>query len=414
MKQTWLTLFACWQLATVASAADWPQFRGPTGMGLVTSNRLPLRWSADENIKWKVPVPGSGWSSPIVVGDRIYLTSAVPVADSKDLKLVALALSAADGSVVWETEVFRQDGEKAPDIHKKNSHASPTPLVENNRLYVHFGHQGTACLDLQGQVLWRNDELHYPPNHGNGGSPIVVGDLLVFSCDGSEDPFVAALDKASGKVRWRTPRSVDHPKKFSFSTPTAIEVGWQTQIISAGSGQVCAYDPADGKEIWQARYEGYSVVPKPLYGHGLIFVGSGFESPELLAIRTDGRGDVTDTHVVWKEKKGAPNTPSPLLVGDELFVISDAGIASCFDARTGKLHWRNRIGGKFSASPLHADGKIYLQSEDGVGTILRADKNFEVLATNSLDELTLASPAAVDGTLYLRSESKLYRIEDRR
>jgi outer membrane protein assembly factor BamB len=414
MKYCWLVLLVWSQFATIGYCADWPQFRGPTGMGLVTSDRLPLRWNADENVTWKVPIPGAGWSSPIVVGNRIYLTAAVPIADGKDLQLTAICMSVADGRIAWETEVFRQNGEKAPAIHKKNSHASPTPLVENNRLYVHFGHQGTACLDLQGEILWRNDELRYPPNHGNGGSPIIVGDLLVFSCDGSADPFVVALNKADGKVRWKTPRSVDHFKKFSFSTPTAIEVDGRTQIISPGSGQVCAYEPADGKEIWQVRYEGYSVVPKPVFGHGLVFISSGYETPELFAIRTDGRGDVTETHVAWSEKKGAPNTPSPLLVGDELYVISDAGIASCFDARTGKLHWRNRIGGKFSSSPLHAGGRIYLQSEGGVGTILRAAKEFEVLATNNLEEMTLASPAAVDATLYIRSEANLYRIEDRK
>lgn len=395
--------------APLAHADDWPEFRGPTGQGIVLDGTLPTTWSKDKNIAWKQQIPGKGWSSPIIAGGRVYVTAAVPL-DNGDQSLRALCLDAAKGDILWQKEVFHQNNKQAPRIHDKNSHASPTPIVRDGKLFVHFGHQGTACLDLDGKVLWRNTTLHYAPVHGNGGSPILVDDLLVFSCDGGDKRFVVALNVADGKVRWKTPRTVEASRKFSFHTPLLIEVGGQKQIISAGSNVVCAYDPADGKEIWRVRYDGYSVIPRPVYGHGLLFLSTGYDRPSLLAIRADGKGDVTDTHVVWKTSKAAPHTPSPLLVGDELYTVSDGGVASCFDARTGEVHWQQRLSGSYSASPLFADGKLYFQSEQGTGVVLQAGKEFKVLAKNALDERSLASPAAADGALFIRTETRLYRI----
>jgi outer membrane protein assembly factor BamB len=400
-------------LAAPTWADDWPEFRGPTGQGIVTKGDLPTTWSKDKNVVWKRAIPGKGWSSPVVVAGRIYLTSSVPTKDGSDQSLETLCLDAADGKILWEKEIFHQDGKKSPRIHGKNSHASPTPLVRGDRLFVHFGHQGTACLDLQGNVLWRNTSLRYSPVHGNGGSPILVDDALVFSCDGGDDRFIVALSVADGKVLWKTPRTGTASRKFSFSTPLLIEVKGQKQIISPGSNAVCAYDPADGREIWRVRYEGYSVIPRPVYGHGLIFISTGYDRPTLLAIRANGKGDVTDTHVAWKTNKAAPHTPSPLLVGDELYLVSDNGQASCLDARTGEIHWQERIGGNYSASPLYAAGKLYFQSEQGTGVVLRAGKTFELLARNALEERSLASPAAVDDTLFIRTEKHLYRIGPR-
>lgn len=396
-------------LVPLVRAEDWPEFRGPTGQGLVLKGTLPTTWSQDRNVVWKRPIPGMGWSSPIVAGGRVYLTTAVPQ-NNGDQSLRALCLDAAAGRVLWDKEVFSQNGKQAPRIHGKNSHASPTPLVRDGKLFVHFGHQGTACLDLEGKIIWRNTTLSYAPVHGNGGSPIVVDDLLVFSCDGGDQRFVVALNAADGQVRWKTPRLVAAAKKFSFSTPLLIEVAGRKQIISPGSNVVCAYDPADGKEIWRVRYNGYSVIPRPVYGHGLLFIGTGYDRPSLLAIRADGRGDVTATHVVWKMTKAAPHTPSPLLVGEELYTISDGGVASCLNARTGKVYWRERLGGSYSASPLFADGKVYFQSEQGTGVVLQAGKQFKLLAKNPLGERSLASAAAADGALFLRTEKHLYRI----
>ncbi len=261
-------------------------------------------------------------------------------------------------------------------------------------------------------MLWRNTELKYAPVHGNGGSLILVDGALIFSCDGGDERFIAALDAATGKVRWKTERSGAAPKKFSFSTPLLITVDGRQQVVSPGSNSVNAYDPHTGKEIWKVRYQGYSVIPRPVYGHGLVFLSSGFDSPRLLAVRPDGQGDVTDTHVAWSMRRNAPLTPSPLLVGNELYVVSDAGTASCLDAKTGQVHWQERIGGHYSASPVAVGGKVYFQSEEGVGVVVKAGTRFELVAKNPLNERTLASYAAADGALFIRSAEHLYRIQE--
>jgi outer membrane protein assembly factor BamB len=346
-----------------------------------------------------------------VLDGRIYLTSAVPIEMSKDQSLKAICLDAAKGTLLWQTEIFRHDGVKAPRIHKKNSHASPSPVSDGKRLYVHFGHEGTACLDLDGKVVWRTVEHRYAPVHGNGGTPILVENRLVFSCDGSDKQFVVALNTADGKALWKTDRKCEAFKKFSFGTPLAITAKGKLQIISPASDAVMAYDPADGTELWRAKYDGYSVIPRPVYGHGMIFLSSGYDSPSVMAIRADGSGDVTGSHIAWTVSKGAPHAPSLLLVGNELYMVSDGGLASCLDARTGKAHWQERVPGGYSASPFYADGKIYLQSEEGVTTVLRAGTKFGVLASSDLKERTFASYAAADGAIFLRTETQLYRIQ---
>ncbi|HEV3236199.1 MAG TPA: PQQ-binding-like beta-propeller repeat protein [Gemmataceae bacterium] len=399
---------------TAAHAEDWPEFRGPTGQGVVAKGSLPTEWNPEKNVTWKQAIPGTGWSSPVVVGGKVYLTTAKPLGDDKkkDIVLEALCLDAKSGKILWEKEVFKPDPKKSVK-HPKNSHASPTPIVQDGRVYVHFGHQGTACLDLDGQIVWQNQELTYNPVHGNGGSPILVDDALIFSCDGGDKRFIAALDRSYGKVLWKTDREGKAGMKFSFSTPLCITVNGKKQIISPGSNSVNAYDPVTGKEIWHVTYVGYSVIPRPVYGHGLIFMSTGFMTPSLMAIKPDGQGDVTETHVAWKTSKAAPTTPSPLLVGDELYMVSDTGTASCLDAKTGQVHWQERLGGGYSASPICADGKIYFQNEKGVGTVVKAGTKFESLAKNDMGEPTLASYAVADGALFIRTEKHLYRIEGR-
>jgi outer membrane protein assembly factor BamB len=417
LKNSWTLLMAAFVLAeSTAHGEDWPEFRGPTGQGISKGRDLPVEWSdgsngASKNIDWKTPIAGEGWSSPVLRDGRIYLTTAAPQAGSAKRSLRVICLEAASGKNVWNVEAFAPDS--STPIHSKNSHASPTPLIEGDRLFVHFGHQGAACLDLTGKIVWRNNRLAYPPVHGGGGSPILAGDALVFSCDGASDPFVVALDKSNGKVLWKVNRESDAKKKFSFSTPLLITVKGQPQVISPGSNVVCAYDPQTGREIWRVRYEGYSVVPRPVFGHGLVYISTSFDRPTVMAIRPDGTGDVTATHVAWTNAKGAPNTPSLLLVGDELYMLSDAGIASCLDAKTGKAHWQERIGGNCSASPVYADGRIYFQNEEGLGVVIEAGKEFRKLAGNPLNERTLASYAVGDGALFIRSEKHLYRVQKR-
>jgi outer membrane protein assembly factor BamB len=408
-------LFVSFVAATL-SAADWPQFRGPAGDGHAESKNLPTTWNETTNVVWKAEITGKGWSSPSLFQNRLYLTTAVPL-DSADpngpQSLRTLCLDAVRGQILWNTEVFKNET-AGPKIHNKNSHASPTALVEVGRVYVHFGHQGTACLDLSGKIIWKDTSHSYEPVHGNGGSPILVDDLLVFSCDGADDPFVVALDAKTGEEKWRFARTSDADSKFSFSTPTVIEVRGQKQLITPGSGVVNALDPATGREIWRAFYgDGYSVIPRPVFGHGLLFIATGYNTPNVIAIRPEGAaGEVTDTHVVWTVKKSAPHTPSLLLVGDELYMVTDkTGIITCLDAKTGEERWNQRVGGNYSASPLFADGKIYIQSEEGPAIVIQPGKTFKKLADTGFKERTLASYAAGDNCLFIRTEKNLYRVQ---
>ncbi len=392
--------------------ADWPEFRGPTGQGISVASHVPIHWTSSSNIAWRAEVPGVGWSSPVLAGGRLFLTTAVGGDGGGDVSLRALCVDAADGQVSWDIDLFHPPPDRVRAIHQKNSLASPTPIVRDGRVYVHFGHMGTACLDAEGHVLWRQTGIDYPPLHGNGGSPALVGDSLVFSCDGIRDPFVIALDAATGGVRWKAQRETPARKKFSFSTPLVIQVDGQREVISPGSGFVGAYDPASGAELWRVRYgEGYSVIPRPVFAGGLLFVSSGFDSPVLYAIRPEGaRGDATETHLAWSQRKGAPNTPSPVVMGDDLYMVSDAGVASCLEARTGRVHWNERLGGGFSASPVVAEGRVYFLNESGMMFVVKASRAFEVIARNDLEEQTLASPAVTEGALFVRSETHLWRI----
>jgi len=389
---------------------SWTEFRGPTGQGHSQAVSLPVHWTSQDQVRWKTEIPGHGWSSPVVQDGQVFLTAAVPVPDSDDLSLQLIIVDGGTGEVQRQVEVFRQVSANAASIHSKNSHASPTPLIDEDRLYVHFGHQGTACYRTDGQLLWKNDSLHYEPQHGNGGSPIVAGDKLIFSCDGAKDPFVVGLNKYTGEVAWKKPRVTDAEKTFSFSTPLLIDVNGQTQVISPGSNCVAALDPDSGDEIWRVNYRGYSVVPRPVYGHGLVYISTGFDSPITMAIRPDGHGDVTDTHVAWAVKRGAPNTPSLLLVGDRLYMVSDNGVASCLDPETGKVIWQQRLGGNYSASPLYADGRIYFQSEEGQTVVVADGPEFQELARNDLGERTLASFGVLNNDLLIRTETQLYCI----
>lgn len=394
---------------TSVFAEDWTEFRGPGGQGHSTATKLPAEWSTTKNVKWQAPVPGIGWASPVVVGGRVYLTTAEE--KGTDLSLRALAYDAATGKTAWDTEIFLI--KEITKIHRKNSHASPTPIVSDGKLYVHFGHDGTACLDAQsGQVVWKQESLRYPPVHGNGGSPILVGDKMVFSCDAAKDPFIVALNTKDGQIAWKTPRGVDTKRPFSFATPLAIEVNGKTQIISPASGAVLAYDPETGKEIWRCGYgEGYSVVPRPVFAHGLVFVCSGFNTATLYAIRPDGTGDVTGTHIAWQTSKTVPKESSLLVVDDLLYFNDDKGVASCLEAKTGAVVWQERLApGGYSASPLYADGKIFFQNEAGIGTVIKPGRTFEKIAENDLGEHGLASYGVADGALFIRTDSRLYRI----
>jgi outer membrane protein assembly factor BamB len=401
-------------VAALAGGHEWPEFRGPGRQGHSMATNVPVRWSATENVVWNVEIPGEGWSSPSVSGGRIFLTTAQGNGEAQPLRLEVLARSTADGSALWTTPVLPRESGKLPSIHDKNGQASPSVLVDapRHRIFAHFGHLGTAALDLDGRILWQQSSLGYQPVHGNGGSPALVGNTLVFSCDGGRAPFVVGLDADTGAVRWKTPRSAGAKRTFSFCTPLAIEIQGQIQVVLPGSGYVGAYNPANGEELWKVRYgEGYSVVPRPVYAEGVLLIGTGYDTPSLLGIRPAGiAGDATDTAIVWRIAKGAPNTPSAIASGGHVYFVSDAGIASCAEIATGKVLWNERLGGGFSASPVLAEGRILFLNEEGVATVVKAAPLFEVIARNELGERTLASPAVTDNALYLRSQSRLRRI----
>ena len=389
--------------ATAYAQHDWPQFRGPGGQGHATATGVPVEWSETHNVAWKAPVPGRGWSSPVVSAGKIWITTAT---GEGDVSLRALAFDFATGRELVNVEVFRTRSTGA--IHPKNSWASPTPIVDGDRVYVHFGAQGTAALTATGDVVWKA-RFPYQAQHGGGGSPIVHGELLIFSCDGSDEAFVVAVDKRTGKVRWKTARRA--PADQAYTTPLAIRAGDRDQIVSVGAFRAGAYDPETGKEIWRVSYgDGFSNVPRPVYGHGLVYIATGFHQPTLMAVRPDGTGDVTGTHVAWVLRRGAPLTPSPILAGDELYIVSDAGIATCVDAVSGAVRWQQRLNGTFSASPVLADGRIYFLSEQGVATVVAPGKSFRALATNAIDGATLASIAVSGGSMIIRSDRQLYRI----
>jgi outer membrane protein assembly factor BamB len=298
--------------------------------------------------------------------------------------------------------------DRVPGILAKNSFASPTAIVAGDRVYLHFGFYGTACITTKGEILWKQT-LRYEPQHGPGGSPILFDDLLIISCDGFDAQYVVALDAATGKTRWKTARGKGNQ---AYTTPLLIDAGGRPQVISPGAHRAYAYDPKTGRELWYIEYgDGFSNVPAAVYANGLVFICSGFFEPVLFAVRPDGRGNVTKSHVAWRYPRAVPLTPSPVVVGDELYMVNDAGIATCLDVSSGSLHFQQRIGGNHSASPIAADGRIYFLNEDGECTVIAPGKQYRELARNSIGERTLASLAVSGKALYLRGDQHLYRLE---
>ncbi|WP_425614990.1 PQQ-binding-like beta-propeller repeat protein [Anatilimnocola sp. NA78] len=418
-----------------ACAQDWLQFRGPSGNGHATGKNLPERWGGFEPPIWQTNIPGNGWSSPIVIGDRIWLTSAEQTALSAKKReaklaenpiltpdfqthaavtLLAIEVDLATGKILRNIELFTID-DPTP-IHAQNSYASPTPVSDGERLYCHFGSLGTVCLDLKsGQVLWKQ-VISVDDITGPGGSPVLYKNLLIVACDGTDQQFVIALDKLTGKQVWRTSRpeiaSTDKKLKRSFSTPLLITHAGREQLISVGAQWVCAYEPATGAEIWRCSFGTgfHAAVPRPVYQDGIVYVCSGFMKPELWAIKVDGTGDVSSTHVEWTVDSQVPELSSPLVAGGELYYVSSKGIAVCIDAKTGDELWKHRLGGNFAASPILADGKLYFVSQEGVTYVLQPGRKFVELATNSLFGQVQASPAIAGDALLIRTQSQLFCI----
>ncbi len=405
-----------------AEGDGWPNYRGPKASGHADDAHLPLNWSEEENVVWKTPIKGKAWSSPVIWGDRIFLTNA----PEDGSKLSLLCFDKATGKVRYNKRLHFVP---LPQYcHPFNSYASPSPVVEDGKIYVSFGSPYNACLDAEtGEVLWERTDFVCNHFRGPGSSPFLYKNLLILHFDGSDQQYVVAMDKKTGKTVWRTDRTVDFEdldpetgeiqregdRRKAFSTPILAEVEGRDQLLSLGSMALYAYDLERGKELWRVEFvKSHSGACRPVFAHGRVYVpiGSGFE---LWAIRPDGHGVVTDTHVAWKHPRVAvPRRSSLVVVDDLIFMVNDSGVAACLDAHTGELIWKKRLGGNFSASLLYADGRIYCFDQEGKTTLLKASREFEVLAENQLDEGFMASPAVSGDALFLRTRTHLYRIEE--
>jgi outer membrane protein assembly factor BamB len=388
-------------LAAPGAERFWPGWRGPSAQGLSREAELPLVWSAGEHVAWRTEIPGAGNSSPVIWGDRIFLSSAFESGKRRTL----LALRRSDGEILWSADAPFVPPEGR--VRDKNGYASATPATDGERVVVFFGNTGLVAFDFEGQLLWHRPVEPFDAMHGTGASPVLCGDLAILFQEQSSKPSLGiAVDKRSGEVRWR----IDRAPALGWCTPVALRVGGRDELIYGGNQTLKAYDPWSGRELWSLKGPTQEVVPSVAYGHGLIYCTSGRNGPTL-AVRPGGHDDVTATHLVWRAVRGGPHVPSPVLWGDLLYLLNDTGIVTCLEARSGETVYQNRLQGKFSASPIAAAGRIYFANEDGDTFVVRAGRRFEVLAINSLGEGILASPAVLDGRIYLRGAKHLFAIE---
>ena len=404
-RACFLTIF----LLFPVEATVWPEFRGPNAQGVVKASNVPSKMG-QENLVWKREIPGAGWSSPVMSSGLIVVTTAVK---NPGIELRAIALDAKTGKVVWDQKLFEPSEEEAGSIHAKNSLASSSPLIAKGMVYAHFGHMGTAALSLKdGKVQWRYHET-YPAMHGNGGSPILVDDVLIFSADGEKEGLLRGLDAATGKLKWEVNRKQDVRRKFSFGTPLVVESDGEKVVVSQGSGMAGGYRPKDGKLIWWVDYgEGFSLVPRPVHQDGSIYLATGFMKAKLLAIRLEGaKGEITDTHVEWEATKDIPTTPSFVISGDEIFITDDTGRLSCLSRKTGERLWRDSYKRKISASLTLVGSRLFAFSEEGQGFVHEvSNKGAEAIAVNEFDEPVFASPIIFDGSVIVRSKTNLWRF----
>jgi outer membrane protein assembly factor BamB len=386
------------------AAKYWPRWRGPTGQGLVSPGAYVDRWSESGPFAWKVSVPGRGNSSPIVWGDRIFLTTAYDGGS----RLSLLCFRRSDGSQLWELRAPHDTREYA---HAKNGHASATPVTDGERVYASFGANGLIAADMNGKLLWHRPVGQLQNYHGSAGSPVLHGGrVIIYQDAGSSASFVAAFDAKTGKLLWRTPRR----ETVGWGTPIVIRSGARDELIVSSQGRVYAYDPATGRELWTVRGNTFEVIPTPVVAHGFVFCSSGRAGPTL-AIRPGGSGDVTSTHVAWSTPKGSPFVPSGIVVGEVLYLINDMqSIVTAYEAKTGMLLFQGRLGEArregFSASPVALDGKVFFTNDEGETFVIEAGRQFRMLHVNRIGEPTLASPALVDGRWYVRTASSLVAI----
>ncbi|MFK7736276.1 MAG: PQQ-binding-like beta-propeller repeat protein [Pirellulaceae bacterium] len=415
-----------------ALAEDWNRFRGPTGQGIAEAD-LPIEFGLDSAVRWKVPIPGKGWSSPVIADGRIWLTTAVtePATEEQrkaklagdrmagmkevagSLELSALCIDFETGEILKHIPLAKVSD---PDpIHPLNSFASPTPVLDSGKVYCDFGNYGTWCLDAEsGEKIW---ERQYVVSYsvGPGSSPLIIGNKLILVCDGTDEQFVVALDKETGQEVWKTARppkeATDGEYRKSYCSPLEIKVAGQSQVVIPSAQWTCSYDPEVGNEIWRVDHgRGFSLSSAPIESNGLVLFSTGYMKPELVAIDPTGSGDVTKTHQKWRVSRGVPNKPSPIAAGGSVYMISDKGVLTRLDGATGEVQWQERLGGQYSASPILASGRIYLSSHEGIVTVVEDGEEYVELAKNEMEPRLMASPAVVGNELVIRSEESLYRI----
>lgn len=419
-------------ISHAVAAENWPEWRGPDGQGNLGAKELPAIWSETSGIAWKTPLPGKGHSTPVLWGDHIWLTTAIEKPATKEetekrlkantgdqpltvlasVSLRAICLDKNSGKILRDVEMLNV---KEPQwVHQLNSYASPSPVIEEGRLYGHFGTLGTACVDTQsGEVLWRNEDIHIMHENGPGSTPVSWKDLLIIHFDGSDQQFIAALSKATGKLVWKTPRSGEMDprpqQRKAYGTPLIVTMNGQPTVVSPAADWVYGYDPATGKERWKLPYEGlgFSMSVRPVADAEQVYFSTSYGKSQVMAVKYAG---LTTPVIAWRNSKNAPKMSSPALANDLLFCVDEGGIVSCIDPKTGEALYRERLGGKFSASPIVANGKLYFSSREGVTTVLPASREFKIEAQNVLDGAFMASPIAADGALYLRTDKALYRI----
>ncbi len=420
-------------LSARTQAEDWLQWRGTDGQGHSATTDLAITWSAESGVVWKASIPGRGWSSPVIHASQIWLTTAIetpadpeiakerlktntgdqPLTVLDRVEFRAICIDRETGKIIHDLLLFEKS--KPQWVHALNSYASPSPIWDHGQLFCHFGAYGTAAVNTStGKMAWVNTELEVMHENGPGGSPVVTDDSVVFHLDGSDRQFIVALDRKTGAVRWRTDRSGEMQSngqlRKSYGTPLVLELGGKLQIVSPATDWLYGYDAKNGSELWKIPYGelGFSLTPRPVVGLNHIFMATGFGRPQVVGIQLeDGR----PSEIKWRYKRGAPTMPSPILVGEELYFVSDNGIFTCLDAVSGAELYRERLGGNFCSSPILADGRIYVGNREGSMFVIAPGKKFELLAENKLPGAIFATPAAVDHALYIRTDQGIYRIE---
>ena len=418
-----------------SSAGNWPQWRGPDGSGISKEKNLPAEWSTTKNIKWKTPIDGRGHSSPIVWGNKIFVTTAIEgdvvpgakapkhmlgdkefvhpdsIGANKKHTFKVIALNRDTGKILWQAVAF--EGTPYDDRHRKSSYAASTPATDGNMVFAFFGSEGLYAYDFNGKLAWKADLGKMGTvGMGTGTSPIVFENFVIVQCDeeNGQASFIVALDKKTGKEVWKTPRKI----QVSWSTPLLVKTAKRAELITSGTESIVSYDPATGKELWKHKGVESNAIPSPVANSEMVYLVAGFPEKIAMAIRLGGSGDLTGTpNVPWQHKKGTAYVPSPILYGDYLYLTTDRGILTGIDAKTGEIKYeggRIPIPATFTASPVAFDGKILLTSEDGDTFIVKAGPSHEVIGTNSVGEPVYASPAIADGKIYIRGEKNIYCI----